>query len=88
MISQESFKRRLKVFGYDVNDPNSSIKNFPKVRISDEIQSEAYKWCQENFGERWVWSSPIHTWYTDLYFMEPEDALLCRLRFLCHPATA
>lgn len=55
--------------------------NLPFARIKDEYQSEAYTWCQDNFGENWIWSSPIQTDYTDIYFLQPEDALLFRLRF-------
>jgi len=81
MISQDGFRRRLKIFGYDARDPNNRITNFPKIRILDEDQSRAYKWCQENFGDEWIWACPINTNYTDIYFLHPEDALLFRLRF-------
>lgn len=80
MIPEESFQRRLKIFNVDYKSIQR-IQDFPFARISDEYQSEAYIWCQKNFGDNWIWSSPIQTDYTDIYFLQPEDALLFRLRF-------
>lgn len=80
VISFESLKRREKMFNVDYKNLQR-MKDFPFARIADEYQAEAYKWCQENFGEDWIWSSPILTEYTDIYFLTPEDALLFKLRF-------
>jgi len=80
MISEESFRRRRKIFNVDYKSIQR-IQDFPSARIPDKDQSEVYKWCQENFGENWIWSSPIHTDYTDIYFLISEDAFLFRLRF-------
>ena len=80
MISLESLHRRQEIFNVDYKSLQR-MEDFPFARISDNYQSEAYKWCQENFGENWIWSSPIQTSYTDIYFLQPEDALLFRLRF-------
>jgi hypothetical protein len=82
MISESSLRNRLKIFG--VSKPYlgiDDIKQFPSARISDAGQSEAYKWCQDQFGENWIWSSPIHTWWTDIYFLNKQDAVLFKLRF-------
>jgi len=80
VISLESLHRRQEIFNVDYKSLQR-MEDFPFARISDAYQSEAYKWCQENFGENWIWSSPIQTDYTDIYFLQPEDALLFRLRF-------
>jgi hypothetical protein len=79
-ISEESFNRRKIIFGIDEWYWNKRL-DYPFVRIADEQQEDAYSWCQENFGENWIWASPIQTDYTDVYFLQPEDALLFRLRF-------
>lgn len=84
MISQESFQRRKAIFAVVYNSPLSGLKiskNYPFVRIKDEYQSEAYKWCQENYGENWIWSSHIQTNYTDIYFLDQADALFFKLKF-------
>jgi hypothetical protein len=80
MISRESFLQRLKIFDAEPSHWEMKI-NFPFARIKDKSQSEAYKWCQENFGENWIWSSPIQTDYTDIYFLQLEDVLLFKLKF-------
>jgi hypothetical protein len=74
----------MKIFGVEYTSPKS-IHDYPRVRIPDEIQHLAYEYCQENFDENWIWSSSLQTNYTDIFFLEPEDALLCRLRFLAYP---
>jgi hypothetical protein len=81
MISGASFIRRKAIFKVDYCNPLSSLKDYPSARIWDNIQSEAYEWLDKTFGENWIWSSPIQTEYTDIYFLQPEDALLFRLRF-------
>jgi len=80
MISEESLRRRLRIFNVDYKSIQR-IQDFPSVRINDALQSEAYKWCQLNFNDEWVWSSPIQTEYTNIYFLRSEDALLFKLRF-------
>lgn len=81
MPSAASFVRRKSIFNIDYGNAVSSLKDYPLARIPDDVQAEAYKWLDENFGENWIWSSPIHTEYTDIYFLQPEDALLFKLRF-------
>jgi hypothetical protein len=81
MISEDSFRRRKKIFKVDYSNPLSGLKDYPSARFWNEYQYEVYKWLDENFGENWIWSSPIYTDYTDVYFPRSEDALLFRLRF-------
>ena len=80
MISESSLHRRLKIFNVDHKSPQR-VEDFPSVRIHDDDQSEAYEWCHTNFGENWIWSSLLQTDYTDIYFLNSEDALLFKLRF-------
>jgi len=81
MITGASFIRRKAIFKVDYTNPKSSLKDYPSARICDDYQYEAYEWLDETFGENWIWSSPIQTDYTDIYFLQTEDALLFRLRF-------
>lgn len=85
MRTEEDFQRKAKIFDVGYKSPRS-IHEYPRVRIPDSLSNEAYEWCQEQFGDKWIWSSPLQTDYTDLYFIEPEDAFLCRLRFLAYSA--
>jgi len=80
MISEESFKRKADIFGVGYYSPKS-ITEYPRVRIPKEIQNEAYSYCQENFGDNWIWSSPTQTDYTDVYFIESADSLIFKLKF-------
>ena len=79
MISEASFARRLKIFY--IRRGTEDGKQYPSARIDDSDQSEAYKWCDEHFGENWIWSSLLHTDYTDIYFLNTGDVLLFKLRF-------
>jgi hypothetical protein len=74
----EILKERARLFRTDGTQP---LINYPKVRMHGSIALEAYAWCQEQFGDNWVWSSPIQTNYTEIYFIHPEDAFLTRLKF-------
>jgi hypothetical protein len=82
VISQASLYRRMEIFDVDVDwRLGKSILNYPCVRIPDSIQSIAYNWCQERFDENWIWSSPIQTDYTDIYFLHEDDAIMFKLTF-------
>ena len=41
----------------------------------------AIDWCEEHFGDEWIFSSPVQTDYTELYFVGSEDALMFKLTF-------
>lgn len=83
-----SFERKIKVFSNDQRTTkktklglHDAIKLFPVARIRKDSEDEAYLWCQENIKDNWIWSSPTHTNYAEVYFIHEEDALIFRLKF-------
>ena len=68
MISEEEFRRKRKLFNIELPYKAEYMKIFPSARIHDSYQAEAYKWCRDNIGDNWIWSSPIQTDYTDVFF--------------------
>lgn len=56
-------------------------KNYPRAKIRRDDIDAALDYCQENFGDGWIWSSPVHTDTSKIWFLHQEDALLFKLRF-------
>jgi hypothetical protein len=57
-------------------------KTLHGVRINDNDTEEAQQWCEDRFGNNWIWASDIHSCnYVIFYFINPEDALLFKLTF-------
>lgn len=84
-VSTESLRRKLSVFGLAgvrwTTDFWKVLKNYPKVRIHEDDAGISYSWCQDNFGDNWIWSDPTQTNYVEIYLIHSEDALLLKLRF-------
>jgi hypothetical protein len=83
MITQESLSRKIKYLGFDqyVGHWWTIRQRLFKVHISDGIKDMAIDWCEEHFGDEWIFSSPVQTDYTELYFVGSEDALMFKLTF-------
>jgi hypothetical protein len=71
----------MRSFGLTHTNHTEPLKSCYKVRIHDYTAPAAYEWCQENHGNEWIWSSPIQTNYTDIYFKAEADALVFKLTF-------
>lgn len=74
------FYKKLRNFGASASSYEKGLK-FHKARIRRDMAMEAYDWCQSALKNDWIWSSPDHTFYTDIYFKKKEDALLFKLKF-------
>lgn len=76
----EDFFRKRKLFNSSLAELELD-KNYPCARISRDDINTAMDYCQENFNDEWIWSSPIHTETSKIWFLHHEDALLFKLRF-------
>lgn len=74
-----SFRRKKTIFKNPNDELELSIYPFAKIK-RDDID-EAMIYCQENFQDEWIWSSPIQTEISKIWFLHQEDALLFKLRF-------
>jgi hypothetical protein len=81
-ISADEFNRKIARLGIrGAPDQSAQIKEFSKVRIDNSIRHIAFGWCNKNFGDAWIWSSPTQSDYTDVYFANSEDATVFKLTF-------
>ena len=75
------FERKLKNFGIKYWNEEECRKDFSCAKIPSEGDSAAKTWCDERFGDNWIWATPIQRDYTLIYFKDPNDALLFKLSF-------
>lgn len=73
----ESLNRKVKALNIDMKTPRrESLKDLVAVEIPDDTMDQARDWCDQHFGDNWIWSRD----YRDtLYFKNPEDAVLFKL---------
>ena len=77
-----SFLRKKKILGITEINYRERQNQLVRVRINDwDLDENTHQWCDENFGDKWIWSSPTQTNYADLYFANDEDAFLFKLKF-------
>lgn len=76
-----SFLRKKKRLGITWENYHQREKNFFRVRVNDELRESVRDWCNERFGDEWIWSDPVHTDYMDVFFLREEHALLFKLSF-------
>jgi cbb3-type cytochrome oxidase cytochrome c subunit len=82
-LTHDSFQRKLKVFGLTLKN-KKDIEKYPFIRLaSDDIEyvDEVCYWCQQQFGDNWIWSAPSQLNRFYIYFLTTEDAFLCKLAF-------
>lgn len=94
-LTYDSFERKLKVFNLTLKNKKDAEK-YPSVRLnSDDIEyvDTVCYWCQEMFGDNWIWSNPSQSDRFYIYFKDKEAAFMCKLAFgeapkevLCEPA--
>lgn len=80
-ISEESLRRKLVIFGRPKNEVEM-VKKYIWVGISDpdnDKLAELYQYCQDNFGDNWIWSARPSSEFVRIYFVHPEDALQFKL---------
>lgn len=53
--------------------------SFPMARNASNEIDRRKTWCQENFGNNWIWSWVLHAGVCHFYFIHREDAMLFSL---------
>lgn len=78
-----SMTRKKKRLGISYENYSVKLKEMFVVRINGhlthEINDRLVIYCDKNFNDDWVWSSPIQANYTDMLFLHEEDAIMFRL---------
>ena len=83
-VNHNDFNRRCCKLGIRSSNSKERLKELYRVRINDTDKETAYAWANKHAKDEWIWSSPIHTWWTELYFLKEEDALAFKLTFATH----
>ena len=82
-LTADSFLVKLKNFGLSIRN-RSGLKKYPHVYLNShdtQYIKDVSNWCQENFGDNWIWTNSAQTDHLILYFLHQEDATICALRF-------
>lgn len=80
-FNPDSINRRLVKLSIKSAAGKFNLDHLYRINIRREHAPTAQKWCQQRFGDEWVWSSPTQTNWTAMYFKTPEDALAFKLAF-------
>jgi len=83
----ENLKIKFQSFGLGEFTTVNKVKlqnKFPGIRfdinqVSDDEFNNMAKWCNEKFGDNWIWSQLFD--YFDFFFVNEEDCLLFTLTF-------
>ena len=81
MFNSNSFGSKYAKLGIKFNKGKAVTNHLYTVVIINRDTSLAFDWCEEKFKDDWIWSKPMHTDYTIIYFKNSEDALLFKLAF-------
>jgi hypothetical protein len=83
IISEEMFRRKLKIFGVTRNDMEG-LNDFYCVVFYDPGEADLdniYEWCEIRFKDNWIWSNSMHISKIKIWFKNTDDALLFKLTF-------
>lgn len=83
--AERSIDRRVKALGIDVKNTRKSAEKLHNVKISDDQFSDAYHWCNEHLGDRWIWARWLNEDNINIYFESSEYAILFALKFQTSP---
>ena len=83
-VNHAEFNRKCCKLGIRLSNSKERLKDLYCARIDNIIKDTAFEWANKHIGDEWIWSSPIHTWWTELYFLKEEDALAFKLTFKTH----
>lgn len=81
-FSPDSFNRKMAIMGLTVKAGMVDLSHLENVYIRNADKENAQQWCQERFGDEWIWSSPIHSSWSRFFFKHEQDALAFKLTFL------
>ena len=84
----DTIGEKYEAFGLERNSMfiSDTMLNFPCVSVvtgNFVTRLPMYNWCQDNFGDNWLWiiKDPYDRSETKFYFIHPEDAIIFRLRW-------
>ncbi len=80
-ISLNTLSSKMSTFQITHENFASVLINYASVRIIKDLREEAYDWCESTLGDNWIWSDPVHTEYTEIYFKHRDDALVFKLKY-------
>ena len=82
IISEQGLRRKMEKFGLTHLNYKEMLPTFPRVRFYDKDvpRESAYKWCEENISDSWIWSS-LYLDHSDIYFIDQADAVMFKLKF-------
>jgi hypothetical protein len=87
-MSFHNFERKLKRFGITHWNEEESRKDFPFIVIERDDFGVAKVFCDERFGDDWIWATPMQLDRTTIYFMHESDALIFKLSYPHKPLDA
>ncbi len=81
MFDPQSLQRKITRLGIRFESYKPVLSDLHRVRISKSLQDKACEWCETEFEDDWIWSSPFQMHYCDFYFKKSENALAFKLTF-------
>ena len=78
---EESYRRKVNTFKRRNTEDGWNWMENEGYRISNSQKNDAEMFCDKEFGDNWIWSTSAYSDWTELYFINREDELICRLRF-------
>lgn len=86
-FSPDSLNRKLVKLKIKTGKGKADISHLHRVDIVRNQAPAAQEWCEQRFGDEWIWSSPTQTDWTAVYFATSEDTLAFSLAFASSLAT-
>lgn len=87
-ISIDDLYRKCKSFGignFDEYTKNiNQLKELYPNTVTDSsniVSDNIYAFCNEHFGDNWIWATPIGWSITTMIFKNEEDMLFFKLKF-------
>lgn len=86
-FSPDSLNRKLVKLNIKTEKGKAEVSHLHRVDIVRNQAPVAQEWCEQRFGDEWIWSSPTQVDWTRIYFKTSEDALAFSLAFAGSLAT-
>ena len=77
----DNFNRKVTKLGITHSNQKKRLDELFKVRIDNSIKNVAMDWCDKNMGDKWIYGAPVNCTYTDIWFVDKEDAVIFKLTF-------
>lgn len=84
IINIDSLRRKVAHFGLEFRHYNVadiiSLGHFKSTVVASTVD-DLYTWCQDNFGDDWIWSVNPGSGEITIFFRKQSDQLLFNLRW-------